>query len=380
MLLTLCAIVFVDLLGFTLILPSLPFYVAELGGGGIWLGVLMTGYSLAQALFAPVLGRLADRYGRRRLLLLSLAGSALSLPAMGFAGSLWLLLAARVVAGICGGSIGVAQALAVDVTPPENRAKAMGQIGAAIGLAFTIGPGLGALSGSLGFATVASIAAGLAAANLIVAWQTLPHTPPRIRRTTVATGPRPWALLIAGFTGMAAFVGMETTIAFLAADRFAAGPGFVGLLLCLAGLAMTIVQGTGIGPAVRRWGERRVAIVGALLMAVGLISLPFVVQPVFVGAVVVLSVGNGLVTATVASMLAAAGPPESLGARLGEGQAAASAARVAGPLGSGALFDLTAWLPYLLGAALSAVTAVAATRKEMASPLRHRSARRPPPH
>ncbi len=357
--LALCATVFVDLLGFTLVLPSLPFHVQDLGGHGLWLGAILTGYSLAQAVAAPVLGRLADRHGRRRLLLLSLAGSAMSLTIMGLAGTLWLLLLARVVAGICGGSIGVAQAFSADIATPPQRTKAMGQIGAAIGLAFTLGPALGALAAPLGFSTIAYIAAALAAANWALAWKTLPHTVPMERGPQPTTRGllAPLPLLIAGFASMAAFVGMETTVAFVAAARFDAGPMFVGLLLCLAGLALTIVQGFLVAPAATRWGERRVAIAGAVLMTLGLLAIPMASQPVFIVAVIVLSAGNGVVTATVASMLATAGPPSERGARMGQGQSAASAARALGPLGAGSLFDITIWAPYILGAFLSAAVA-----------------------
>lgn len=359
-LLALCATVFIDLFSFTLVLPSLPFSVVALGGGGVWLGAVLTGYSLAQAGAAPVLGRWADRYGRRRLLLLSLAGTTASLVLMGLAGALWVLLVARLVAGICGGSIGVAQAFAVDLVGPENRTKVMGQIGASIGLAFTLGPALGALAAPLGFGVTAFVAAGLAAMNLVLAWRTLPDERPAYRPSSAPGARRllaPWPLLAAGFGSMAAFVGMETTLAFLAADRFGAGPGFVGLLLCLAGLALVLVQALLVARAARRWGEVRVAVLGALMTAAGLVVLPVAPLPGFVAAVVVLSAGNGLVTATVAGMLAAAGPAGERGARMGQGQSAASTARAAGPLGAGALFEVSAWLPYLLGAMLSAAVA-----------------------
>ncbi|MEU5261127.1 MFS transporter [Amycolatopsis sp. NPDC021455] len=364
---------FVDLLSFTLVLPSLPFQVGVLGGGGIWLGVLLTSYSVTQAAAAPVLGGLADRHGRRRLLLLSLAGSAVSLAVLGAAGSLWVLLLARVVAGICGGSIGVAQAFAADLSGPERRTKAMGLVGAAIGLAFTVGPALGALATPLGFDVTAYIAAALAAGNLVLAWRTLPAGRPA-PATGTKTSERgviaPWPLLVAGFATMAAFVGMETTLAFLAAGRFGAGPAFVGVLLCLAGAALFLVQGLLVARASRRWGEARVALAGAVAMAVGLGVLPFAPLPFFVVAVVVLSAGNGLVTATVASMLAGAGPPEQRGARMGQGQSAAAAARALGPLGSGALFDVGAWLPYAVGAVLSAGVAMVVNLRGNASGLR----------
>lgn len=362
--LALYATVFIDLLGFTLVLPSLPFRVTELGGDAFWLGLVLTSYSLCQAAAAPVLGRLADRHGRRRLLLLSLAGTAASLALMGLAGALWLLLVARAVAGLCGGSIGVAQAFAADLTGPAGRTKVMGKVGAAIGLAFTIGPALGAATAPLGFTATALIGAGLAVANLAFAAVTLPPGQARQpRRQKAGRRVAPWPLLAAGFASMAAFVGMETTVAYLAAVRFAAGPAFIGVLLAAAGLVLVLVQGFLVGPAARRWGEARIAATGAVLMAVGLLAMPFVAELPFVTAVLVVSAGNGLVTVTVASLLAAAGPPEETGARMGQGQSAASLARATGPLAAGSLFDLAVAAPYLLGAALSAVVAsLAVTR------------------
>jgi DHA1 family tetracycline resistance protein-like MFS transporter len=354
--LALYATVFVDLLGFTLILPSLPFRVTELGGDAFWLGIVLTSYSLCQAAAAPLLGRLADRHGRRRLLLVSLAGSGASLALMGLVDALWLLLVARALAGLCGGSIGVAQAFAADLAGPAGRTRAMGRTGAAIGLAFTIGPALGALATPLGFATTALIGAGLAAANLVLATTTLPPGRADRPRQRVRTGRRvaPWRLLVAGFATMTAFVGMETTVAYLAASRFDAGPAFVGVLLAAAGLVLTVVQGVLVAPAAQRWGETRVAAAGAVLMAVGLAAMPFLAEIPFVAAVLAVSAGNGLVTTTATSLLAAAGPATELGARLGQGQSAASAARATGPLAAGALFDLAMIAPYLLGAALSA--------------------------
>jgi len=355
--------VFVDLLGFTLVLPSLPFRVTDLGGDALWLGVVLTAYSVCQAVAAPVLGRLADRHGRRRLLLLSLAGSAASLALMGLAGTLWLLLVARAVAGLCGGSIGVAQAFAADLAGPAGRTKAMGRVGAAIGLAFTLGPALGALSAPLGFAATAFIGAGIAAANGIVAAFVLPEGRAAAHRPAPGRRVAPWPLLAAGFAAMAAFVGMETTVAFLATARFGAGPALVGVLLASAGLVLVVVQGFLVAPAARRWGEGRLAVAGAVLMAAGLFALPFLAGVPFVAAVLVAAAGNGVVTAMTASLLAGAGPSGELGARMGQGQSAASAARASGPLAAGALFDVAMAAPYLLGGALSIGVAFLVSRR-----------------
>ena len=264
MLRALQAVVFIDLLGLTLVLPVLPFRVLELGGTGLWLGLVLAGYSAAQMVAAPLLGRCADRFGRRRMLLLSLVGSTVSLAAMGFASELWMLLAARIAAGLCGGSIGVAHALAADVSPPSGRTRAMARLGIAIGVAFTVGPLLGAAGGTAGFTAVALLGAGLAAVAWLTTWRLIPHRPtagPRPSGPTFASrAGLPWALVVAGFAGMCALIGMETTVALLADERFAAGPGFVGLLLCVAGLVMTLTQAGPVGrggPALERSAGRR---------------------------------------------------------------------------------------------------------------------------
>lgn len=383
--LVISATVFVDLLGFTIILPALPFYAAELGATGLWFGALMSAYSVAQLVAAPVLGRLSDRYGRRPLVLLALAGSVLSMALTGLTTSLAGLLACRALAGACGGSISVAQAYLAGAVPAERRTGAMAQMGAAIGMAFVIGPALGGALAPLGFAACAYAAAGLAAANLAAALIWLPeprdgqkssemsgppaaqgrqeasHSNPdrgqgpcRRRRTPVA--------LLAGteFLAMAAFVGMETTLAFLGRDRYGWDATSIGLALAAAGLAMAVVQAGLVAWLARRWGDARIAAAGAVTMTACMVAIPLAATWwLCLAAVCLLAAGHGLLTPTVSSLLAGAGPPERRGARLGTGQSAGAAARIAGPATAGLLFDLGTALPYLAGAA-SAALAVAA--------------------
>jgi DHA1 family tetracycline resistance protein-like MFS transporter len=369
--LVISATVFVDLLGFTLILPALPFYASGLGATGVWFGALMSAYSVAQLVAAPVLGRLSDRYGRRPLVLLALAGSAASMTFTGLSTSLAGLLACRLLAGACGGSISVAQAYLADAVPAGRRTGAMAQLGAAIGLAFVIGPALGGVLAPLGFAACAYAAAGLAAANLVAALVWLPepdrrpaepHEAPAERRGSApgVTG-RPVALLAgSGFLAMAAFVGMETTLAFLGRDRYGWDATAIGLALAAAGLAMAVVQAGLVGWLARRWGDARVAAAGAVTMAACMAAVAVsVTWWQCLAAVCLLAAGHGLLTPAVSSLLAAAGPPEQRGARLGTGQSAGAAARIAGPAAAGLLFDAGAALPYLAGAAVAALAAVA---------------------
>ncbi|GAB2957049.1 MFS transporter [Nonomuraea fastidiosa] len=421
------ATVFVDLLGFTLILPALPFYATELGATGLWFGALMSAYSVAQLVAAPLLGRLSDRYGRRPLVLLALAGTAVSMALTGLSASLPALLACRVVAGASGGSISVAQAYLADVVPEERRTGAMAQMGASIGMAFVLGPALGGLLAPLGFAACAYAAAALAALNFIAALIWLPE-PSRTRTAAIGTpgqppahalatpdhpaapeagtpgssgahepgasgqpvapetvhagagagavprpagaapavtaqssGRAPVALLAAtGFLAMAAFVGMETTLAFLGRDRYGWDATSIGLALAAAGVAMAAAQAGLVPWLARRWGDSRVAAAGAVTMTVCMVAVA--VSGTWwqgLAAVCLLAAGHGLLTPTVSSLLAACGPSERRGARLGTGQSAAAAARVVGPALAGLLFDAGTALPYLAGAVAAALAAVA---------------------
>ena len=175
-----CLAVFVDMMGFGIILPLLPFHVEALGGSGLWVGALLTVYSAAQFVASPVLGSLSDRYGRRRLLLVSLAGSAVSLGTDRGGRPLISLLLARTVAGACGGSIAVAQAYAVDLSGPKTRIRALGAVGASIGLGFVVGPAIGAglAAAGVGFAGACFFAAALAGVNLVLGLFLLPPGAP----------------------------------------------------------------------------------------------------------------------------------------------------------------------------------------------------------
>ncbi|NRQ36694.1 MFS transporter [Nonomuraea sp. NN258] len=368
--LVISGVVFVDLLGFTLILPTLPFYAAGLGATGAWFGALMSAYSVAQLLAAPVLGRLSDRYGRRPLVLLTLAGSAVSLALTGLADSLVLLLVTRLLAGACGGSISVAQAYLADAVPAERRTGAMAQMGAAIGLAFVLGPALGGVLAPFGFAACAYAAAALAAVNLLAAVLWLPEPGRHAEPAEPGTDRRiPVALLAGtGFLAMAAYVGVETTLAFLARDRFGWDATTIGLALAACGLAMVVVQAGPVFLLAKRYGDGRVAAAGAALMAVCLVGVALSeTWWQCLAAVCLLSAGHGLLTPTVSSLLAAAGPAGRRGARLGTGQSAGAAARIVGPAAAGLLFDVGAAVPYLVGAvsaALAAVTVLAVPELE----------------
>jgi DHA1 family tetracycline resistance protein-like MFS transporter len=363
--------VFIDLLGFGLILPQLPFYAEKFGATGLWVGAILTAYSAAQLVGASLLGRLSDRVGRRPILLLSLAGSAASFLVSGFADSLWLLLLARALAGLFGGSIAAAQAVIADVTAPTERAKYMGLLGASIGLGFVFGPALGSLLAPFGFGAAAFAAAGVAAANLVFAFFRLPETrAAEARRHAHARlafsnfvdalrHPSIGRLLAATFFSTLAFVAMEATFALLGEARFGLDASRLGLVFAYVGVVMVVVQGGLVGRLAPRFGERALATTGSLLMAVSLGALPLVPSlAAALGVLAGLAVGQGLTTPMLSTLLSRATDADEQGGTLGLGQSLAAAARAVGPLGAGWLYDRAVGAPYAASAAVMVLAAV----------------------
>ncbi len=363
--------VFIDLVGFGIILPQLPYYAEAFGATGVWVGALLTAYSATQFLGASFLGRLSDRIGRRPVLLASLAGSAVSLVLSGLATSLATLVLARALAGLFGGSIAAAQAYVADSTTLEERARYMGFLGASIGLGFVLGPALGSGLARYGFGTAAFVAAGLAAANLVFGLFRLPETHGPERRHLPASRPdlshlvaalrhpSMGRLLAATFLATLAFVAMEATFALLAEHRFGLDPARLGLVFTYVGVVIVVVQGGLVGPLAARFGERALAVAGALLMAVGLGALP--AAPGLPGVLVLLGLlaaGQGLTSPMLSTLLSRAADEDEQGGTLGLGQSLAAAARAIGPLGAGWLFDRAMGAPYAASAAVMVVAAV----------------------
>ena len=356
--------VFIDILGFGLILPSLPYVAEHFGADGFWVGMVMSAYSLAQFISAPLLGRLSDRVGRRPVLLLSLAGSAITFSLYGFAPNLAFLIFARALAGMFGGSISAAQAVVADVTQPEERSKYMGLLGASIGVGFVCGPALGAFFARYGFAA-ASIAAGvLAALNFVAALVRLPETRPdvvAIERPRVSlhafvrslTHPALGAILFAMLFFMLGFVSMESTFALLAEKHLGYGASQLGYFFTYVGMVMVIVQGGLIGPLTRRFGDRNIALAGTLVAVAGFVTLPEVGPWGVFGSAAALAAGQALVNPTLAALLSKGAYADEQGGVLGMGQAMQAIARAFGPLMAGALFDIRLELPYWLGAVLA---------------------------
>lgn len=353
--------VFIDLLGFGIILPALPYYATAFGATGLWLGIIGTAYSAAQFVGSPVLGRLSDRVGRRPVLLASLLGSAISFVLSGLATSLLWLVLARGLAGLFGGSIAAAQAYIADITQPAERARYMGLLGASIGLGFVMGPAIGALLSPYGFGAAAFVAAGLAAANFLFGCFTLTESlqpgrrhsanPPNLTTLRQAFGRAPLgSLLLTMFLTTFGFAGMESTYALLGQQRYGLETLGLGLIFTFVGVIIVVIQGGLISRLVTAFGEKALAITGCGLIGLALLLLPLapnlLLSTLILGA---MAAGQGLVTPSLSALLSRSAAPDQQGGTLGFGQSMAAAARAIGPLTAGWLYDLTPALPYILG-------------------------------
>jgi DHA1 family tetracycline resistance protein-like MFS transporter len=366
-------IVFVDLLGFGMVIPVMALYAERLGASDASVGWLSTVYSLMQIVFSPIWGRLSDRVGRRPVLLASIAATAAAFAMYGAAGSFVGLLLARAFAGAATANIAIARAFVADVTPPEGRARGMGIIGAAFGLGFVLGPALGGFLSSYSLSLPPFIAAGLAAANGIAAYFVLPEPEERAAREEarrsrfaafLAEMRRPGIRRLTWIYGLTvlAFSAMEATYALLVSKRYGFDLVHVNYLFAYIGVLVVIVQGGLIGRLTRRFGEKRLLVAGLLLQACGLATLPFVhAQGGVLLATAPLAVGSGLAQPSLSSLLSRLARADDQGGTLGIGESAAALGRVVGPVsGTWTFANLSVAFPYVAGASLMAVSALLA--------------------
>lgn len=341
--------VFLDLLGFGIVLPLLPYYAVDFGADAFAVGGLLAIYSLAQLIFSPLWGRLSDRVGRRPVILLSLVGSSIGLTVFGLANTLWLLFASRMFSGVTAATISVAQAYIADSTTAENRAKGMGIIGAAFGLGFVFGPAIGGLLAQFGHGVPAFAAAGLALANAVFAYFKLPESlPPEQRGQMVQRGfslkrlaagmaiPNMAPLMVLYFFTIFAFATMEATFPLLTQDRLGFTEVENGYVFAYIGVLIVILQGGLVGRLAKRFGERALIVAGALCLAVSLALLPFApTLGMLLLVLVPLAVGNGLTNPSLTSLISQTAESSAQGETLGIAQSLASLGRVLGPLWGG---------------------------------------------
>ncbi|HVF50822.1 MAG TPA: MFS transporter [Pyrinomonadaceae bacterium] len=348
--------VFIDLVGFGIVIPVLPYYITSenFQATPLALGFLLASYSVMQLIFTPVLGRLSDKHGRRPVLLLSLVGTGVGFLIMGAATTLTMLFAGRLLDGITGGNISTAQAYVADITTPENRARGMGMFGAAFGLGFIFGPAIGGVLSRWGISVPFYFAGALAFSNAVLLYFLLPETitaghPARtvrrgwgyffqqLKQRRLAT------VLAVYFLFVVAFSIMTTTFALYTMYRFGYDADHNGYLFAYIGILSAVVQGALIGRMVKRWGEVRLVVAGALILVSSLAVLPFIGPsprgglPALLLILAAFSTGNSLATPSLTSLASKSVGEAGQGGVLGVTQSAASLARIVGPIIGGSL-------------------------------------------
>jgi MFS family permease len=365
-LLTVFLVVFIDLVGFGIVIPILPYYATQFGASASELGWLMAIYSFMQFLISPLWGRLSDRIGRRPVLMVSIFGTALTMLFLGFARSLEWLFIGRLIAGACAANISTAYAYIADVTTEENRAKGMGAVGAAFGLGFIFGPAIGgALAHNHNYALPMFFAAGLSMINLLFAFFKLeePHLTAEERsknRTKrfdmanirLALGDQRTRLAIGVFFLVTfAVTQMESIFAIYMAALFHFDARQAGMLLALVGIIMVIMQGGLVGRLAKRFGELKLIHVGLIVCCLGLAGFAF--SPTISTVIVslsILGIGHGALHPSLSSLASLGASKDRRGATMGVFQSAGSLARVLGPPCAGFAYDHFAPnAPFLVG-------------------------------
>ena len=343
--------VFIDLVGFGIVIPVLPFYAESTSFNATprTIGLLFASYSIMQLVFSPILGRLSDKYGRRPVLLLSIIGTGIGFLVLGFATTIFMLFAGRILDGITGGNISTAQAYIADITTKENRAKGMGLIGAAFGLGFIFGPAIGGILSRWGIHVPFFFAAALCFANAALLYFTLPETVTANHPAKNLAGSRSFRQLFRSlrrptlafvltiyFLFVVAFSIMTTSFSLFTMFRYGYDAQHTGYLFAYVGLIAVIIQGGLIGRLVKRFGELPLVIVGALCFAISLFAVPFVgpaaggLAGLLIGGGV-FSMGNSLATPALTSLASKSVGAAEQGIVLGVTQSAASLARAVGP-------------------------------------------------
>lgn len=393
--------VFIDLVGFGIVVPLVPLYSRHFGVEGVMMGLIIASFSAMQFIFSPIWGRLSDKYGRRPILLFSTAGAALSYVLFAYGSGLpnhtWavaFLVISRSFAGLCGGNITVAQAYMADITPPDKRSKGMGLIGMAFGLGFIFGPIIGGLSlKHMGDTGPGWVAAALCAFNFLLAFAILKesrnpsseHVParPALQQWRHSLSqPKIATLIVTFFIVTFCFSCFESTLALVVSDNFkldvrdnASASSVVVYLFAYCGILGAFIQGGAIGRLVKMWGEPKLILISLVLSALSFAPLPFIkgdphfawanlVRPeglpwVFLlGALALLTIGTSLTRPPLFGYLSLLTPTNEQGSTIGVAQSAGSLARIAGPIFATSLLKYQPALPYVVCSGILLLTAV----------------------
>ena len=406
-------VVFIDLLGFGLILPLLPYFAGQYGASDFLIGLLVASYAAAQFVGAPLLGRLSDRFGRRPILAISIAGTALSFLLLGLAepmgkalssfilanptpeqaqtlqngAILGVMFLSRVLGGLTGGNLTVAQAYIADVTDAQNRAKGMGLLGAAFGLGFILGPAIGGILSRWGYAVPAFAAAGLATLNLIGIFATLPESLTTERKAELAAQgrralisftamieelnkPRIGPLMTIRLLYALAAALFQTMFTLWARDRLALNAQTTSYLLAYVGLLSIIVQGGLIGQLTKRFSEPKLITWALPIQAISLLAWAFTPSvAVLMFVMIPIAFSTGVLNTVINSAITRAVPPQEVGGALGTAGAFESLSRVVSPSAGGWLLGAVgAWAPGVVAAVIMAGVAVFAWQRLLVKP------------
>ena len=364
---TIWTTVALDLVGFGIVVPILGRYAERFGANGFQVGLLFASFSLAQMVFAPVLGRVSDRVGRKPVIIFSLVGTAIGCFVTGAAGALWVLFLGRIIDGASGASVAVAQGAIADIAPPERRAQLLGMLGAAFGVGFVVGPALGGLAALGGPHVPFYVAGTIAAVNAVAAVIRLPETRPEAREERPARGSRA-ALTpdlrryaVVGLLSTLGFAGFEATFSLWGAETFSLTEGSTALVFLFVGALLVLVQGMLIGRLTASFGSRRLLRAGLAVVAAGMFTLASTsTWPVLFVALTFIAFGQGVAVPSGTALVTEAASVERRGEALGYQQSVTALGRVAGPVIAGLLFDHAAVdAPFVVAGALAGLALLA---------------------
>ena len=376
-LLVIFLVVLIDLIGFGIVIPILPYYALKFGASGLTIGWLAMSYSLMQLIVAPLWGRLSDRIGRRPVLLVSMLGTCASMTLLGFAATLKWLFIGRILAGICGANISTAYAYIAAITTEKDRAKGMGLIGASFGIGFILGPAVGGILSTHGYGVPMLAAAGLSACNFVLAYFVLGEPLSRPEERAARREHRPGLTIVRQVisrraTGLPivlfflftlAVAQMEMAFAIFLKHFYGYDARTAGYLLSMVGFIMALIQGGLIGKLSKRFGEYRLIMVGSLLCAGGLLIFGMTsVISIAIGGLLLLALGHGVLHPSLSSLTSLGAGKSEKGLTMGVFHSASSLARVIGPPSAGFLYDhFSPRAPFVSGTILVAAVFLAVT-------------------
>lgn len=369
--------VLVDMMGFGIVLPLLPFYAESMGATPLQVTILVASFSATQLAAAPLWGRVSDRRGRRPLLIAGLFASAFSYLLFGLAQNFWWLLLSRMAAGAAGGNITIAQAYVADTTSGAERARGMGHLGAASGLGVMLGPAIASLFSGWGLGAPGFVAAALCAINAIAAIYLMPEsrrprqrTPEEAQAATLGSWWQSMTtfplsiLLLVYFLTISSFSAMTSVLALYLERSFSIGPREMGFLFTLSGGTTVIVRGLLLSPLVKRFGEAATARLGIVALGISLLAVPLLPGALWALAIApTYAFGAGTLFPALATLVSRATDEHSQGSIIGGSQLVGGLGRVVGPLWAGFAFQaIGIGMPFHIGVVLVATAFLVAFR------------------